>query len=237
MVCKREAALIISCVAEDHILEAYWSAGRGAGIEEQLARLGPALVTSPNFSLFNDVPRWDNFHNMKRIALCWYELAAQNLAVALHINGRTDQDWQRWFDFLKTHHEIDCIAFEFKTGPAAPARGQWYANKLGELSGRLGRKMRLVMRGGRQYIQALRPNFDHLTFVTTDPVMRTFKRRRLVRSENGRARWVRNPLPHGHAIDRLLQSNIDNFTEVVEEYYAVGGVVDKRKQRVLFPTS
>src|SRR5207249_4165551 len=51
-------------------------------------------------SMFLDVPRWDNLHNMKRIALCWSELVSRGLPTSLHLNARTDRDWERWIEFI-----------------------------------------------------------------------------------------------------------------------------------------
>ena len=46
---------------------------RSALIMSTLRDLGIALVSVPNFSLFLNVPRPDNLHSMKRIALGWAE--------------------------------------------------------------------------------------------------------------------------------------------------------------------
>jgi hypothetical protein len=59
---------------------------------QTLLDLEIALVTTPNFSLFTNVPRPDNLHAIKRIGLSWAELVAGGVPAALHINARTDYD-------------------------------------------------------------------------------------------------------------------------------------------------
>jgi hypothetical protein len=84
--------------------------------------LGIVLVTAPNYSLILNVPRQDNLHNMKRIALVWAEFMAGGVACALHVNGRTPYDYMRWRDFVAERPEVRHIAFEFGTGAGSSAR-------------------------------------------------------------------------------------------------------------------
>jgi hypothetical protein len=41
------------------------------------------------------VPRLDNLFNMKRIALVWSEIQREGMPCALHLNARTDRDFER----------------------------------------------------------------------------------------------------------------------------------------------
>src|SRR6185295_10010184 len=122
--------ILVTGVSYEQPIENYWGLARGAGFLDDLAALSPALVTTPNFSLFSDKPREDNLYNMKRIAICWYELATRRIPAALHLNARTDQDWRRWREFLAAHPEINAVAFEFATGTAAKARAAWHLHHL-----------------------------------------------------------------------------------------------------------
>src|SRR5258708_7170766 len=63
------ARVIASGTTRDRRLEAWWKRDDRRGVIRALASIGVDLVTAPNFSIFTDVPRWDNFYNMKRIAL------------------------------------------------------------------------------------------------------------------------------------------------------------------------
>lgn len=109
------ADIVLVGVDKDQPIERYWEMARNACFVESLARLEPALVTTPNFSLLADVPRFDNLHAMKRIALSWHELVCRGIPAALHLNARTDRDWERWTTFVKGRNEVQAVAFEFQT--------------------------------------------------------------------------------------------------------------------------
>lgn len=53
------------------------------------------MVTTPNYSLSIDQPRWDDLHSLKRIAIVHEEFLNEGLPAALHVNARTDKDWER----------------------------------------------------------------------------------------------------------------------------------------------
>src|SRR5262249_54158581 len=134
----------------------------------------------PNFSLFSDKPREDNLYNMKRIAICWHELATRRIPAALHLNARTDRDWCRWREFLAAHPEISAVAFEFSTGAAARARAQWHLRQLQAVADEAKRPLTLVVRGGRALLHELRGHFGQVALIATDPLMRARKRRVLI---------------------------------------------------------
>ena len=95
-----DAIVIATGVDRDTKVEAWWAFADRDGVMQTLRDLGVALVTTPNFSLFTNVPRPDNLHGMKRIALSWAELMAAGVPAALHINARTDYDYARWTQFV-----------------------------------------------------------------------------------------------------------------------------------------
>jgi hypothetical protein len=128
------ADLIISGVDEDELIEPYRSVLYKSKIIDQLRHISPALITVPNFSLFLNVPRWDNLYSMKRIALCWRELASRGLPTSLHLNARTDRDWERWTDFIGERDEVTSVTVEFATGLARKERGRWHVEKLLDLA-------------------------------------------------------------------------------------------------------
>jgi hypothetical protein len=104
------ARLIISGVDLDHPIEDYWSFRRATRIPEQLAALRPDLITTPNYSTPLDTPRWDNLHNMKRIAICWSELIQEGVPTSLHLNARTDRDYERWTEFVAGREEVRSVS-------------------------------------------------------------------------------------------------------------------------------
>lgn len=200
--------LIISGVDVDQSLERYWQLARAANIVAGLAVLKPDLVTVPNFSLFVNAPREDNLHNMKRIALCWHEMASAGLPSALHVNARTDRDWERWAEFLACRPEIGAISFEFATGSRFPARGSWHADQLCRLSQRVGRELQLVLRGSR-YIDSLRGSYQRVTLIDTSVYVKSMRRQMLVRTDQGACRWERGWSLIGEPLDRIVDSNLE----------------------------
>jgi hypothetical protein len=210
------AQLIVSGVGYDQYLENYWGAARACGFPEQLAVLKPDLVTTPNFSLFSDVPRWDNLYNMKRIAICWQELAALGVPTALHVNGRTDQDFLRWSDFIRAHPEIQAISFEFATGAASPVRARWYRDRFVELAQRVGRSLLLVMRGGASLIPDLLSHYRSITFLSHIPILKALNRRKLLWRPGLKPRWTHCDSQNGEEMDRLVKQNLELYGVMLE---------------------
>jgi hypothetical protein len=205
---RPDAALLVTGVSYEQPIEDFWSVARGTTFLGELAALRPGLVTTPNFSLFSDIPRDDNMYNMKRLAICWQDLASHGIPTSLHLNARTDRDWDRWTDFLVVHPEIKSVAFEFGTGAAPRRRGRWYVRQLTNLSTAVGRPLQLVVRGGRHFLTDLRSRFSEVVFITTDPLMRARKRRRLVIRPGGKPAWIRVTYREGAKLDDLFLENL-----------------------------
>lgn len=205
---RDDALVVVSGVDRDFKLEAWWALRDRDLIATTLRDLGFALVTAPNFSLFLNVPRPDNLHSMKRIALGWAELMAARIPAALHLNARTDQDYARWNRFVRERPEVGVVAFEFRTGAGAPGRIDWHVDRLCELAETAGRPLTLIVRGGSQVLQRLRAHYARMVLIETDAFARTLKRRRAEVSEAGRLRWPRVSTPKGQPIDDLLAHNI-----------------------------
>lgn len=208
------AALIINGVGNDQPIEDYWTHRRATHLPEKLAQLRPALMTGPNYSVFLNVPRWDNLHNMKRIAICWSELVTAGIPTALHLNARTDQDWQRWTDFVAERDEVRSLAFEFKTGAACYKRGNYHAKKLCKLAKRAGRDLQLVVRGGYNHLKEFNDAFGQVIFINTSSFMKTISRQRLEWYPGGKKRWRAERTPDFSSLDGLLQHNIETFARM-----------------------
>jgi hypothetical protein len=200
--------LIISGVDVDQSLERYWRLARGADIVKGLAAIQPDLVTVPNYSLFVNVPREDNLHNMKRIALCWHELASAGVATALHVNARTDHDWERWTVFLAERPEISVIAFEFATGSRHPSRGAWHVAQLCKMQRNVGRDLQLVIRGQR-FIDRLKETYRHVTLIDTNLYVKSMRRQKLVRGIGETPRWEPSWSLIDEPLDRIMEANLD----------------------------
>jgi hypothetical protein len=198
--------ILLSGVHHDPTLESYWSHGRARDIAEQMRQLRVEIVTTPNYSVFSNVERWDNFHNMKRIAICWHELYAKGIATTLHVNARTPQDYQRWADFLNQHSEIDTISFEFQTGISSVIRSTTHLSWLKRFSDRVRRPLNAIVFGGVQNVAGLASIFTRVSHVSATPFMKTAHYKKLVLvSGNSRAlRDATTDMPR----DLLLPHNI-----------------------------
>ncbi|MEQ1605633.1 MAG: DUF4417 domain-containing protein [Pyrinomonadaceae bacterium] len=196
-----DVALIITGVMLDEPLERYWNISRHQFIKS-VADLEPAMVTSPNFSSFVNCTRWDNLANLKRIAICWQEFAAEGVPVALHMNARTLHDWKRWLDFIRNRPEIKAISFEFATVTAD--RKRWYVERLIDLTNELDRDLALVIRGGTSYVSLLAEVYDRLTLICTDAFMKATQRQMVCVDNESFAVGPES----GYFIDLLLNGNI-----------------------------
>ena len=134
--------VILTGIANDRPLERWWSlsAARLDAIR-RLRDLGVELVTIPNFSLFTDRPRWDDMHSMKRIAITHEEFLREEVAAALHLNARTERDWERWTEYILQRNEVTHVAFEFRTGAGWAGRMDWHAGQLARLAEGVGRPL------------------------------------------------------------------------------------------------
>lgn len=140
-----QTAIVLTGTDQDEALERWWGYGeerRREGIA-YLRGLDIALVTTPNYSLFANVPRTDDLHSMKRIALVHSEFQQGGLPAALHINGRTERDFARWAAFLTARPEITHVAYEFGTGAGYSERILQHLTWLESVARAVGRPLTL----------------------------------------------------------------------------------------------
>lgn len=211
-----KAKLIVVGVDEDQPIENYWELRNASHILDGIAALKPDLVTAPNYSVFQDAPRWDNLHNMKRIAIGWQELVSHNMPAALHLNARTDRDWERWVEFIAERDEVTSIAFEFGTGAASPRRGRWHVEKLLKLAECAGREIHLIIRGGSHYLPSLRFAYARVTLIDTNAFVKTMKRKQLVWQPGRKVKWQHKQTPQNEPLDELLKHNTSLSARMME---------------------
>lgn len=198
-------ALVLASIAPDRELEAYWKDRHHRRLVDGIDTIRPAHVIAPNFSLFQDVPRFDNLANIKRSLLCAEEFSKAGLSVIPYVAGITATDWERWADFLKEHGAITMVCKEFQTGGRKKAVGTWHTQHLYELQQRLGRELHVVAVGGQRQRRNLRP-LGGLTIIDSHPFMRTMHRRRLTPTG-----WETTPTPPNAPLDDLLAHNITAY--------------------------
>lgn len=203
------ADLVATGVDRDPKVESWWEwfSGDTARLAS-LHQLGISLITVPNFSLFTNVPRLDNLHAMKRIALSWSGLMRNGMQAALHVNARTAFDYDRWVAFIRARSEVQAIAFEFGTGCGHGSRMEWHVRKLCELADQVGRPLTLVLRGGLNHARRLRSKFSHVVVIDTTSFRRTVNRRLGTPVSPGKVRWVPQQMEQGALLDDLFAHNV-----------------------------
>ena len=189
-----------------------WSAGgdtrvRRLDIIRSLKRLGVIMTTTPNYSLFVDVPRHVDLHAIKRIGLVHAEFLQEGLPAALHINGRTETDFRRWCDYVRSRPEVTHLAYEFTTGTGRAARRLVHAEWLAGVAEGAGRPLDLIMRGGIDLLPRLTTAFNRVTVLETWSFMKTMQRQWAVPCDAGAPRWRRSPTPIGQPLDTLFAWN------------------------------
>jgi len=203
-----KAPVILTGTAADPPLERWWSLGpQRRNVIRALRGLGIALVTTPNFSLFLDQPRWDDLHSMKRIALVHEEFLSEGLPAALHVNARTDRDWDRWREYIALRPEVTHIAFEFATGAGWADRVEWHAAQLVQLAAAARRPLHLVVRGGGKVLSGLVAAFSAITVLETSTFLKTVKRQRATLTAAGIVSWRPSPTSETETLDSLLTEN------------------------------
>lgn len=205
-----ECRIILSGVDHDNRIEPWWSLGVARpAIIKGLVAMGIELVTSPNFSLILDHPRWDDLHAMKRIALVFAEFQENGLACALHPNGRTFQDFTRWKRFIADRPEVQFLSYEFITGTNRLSRRQFHLDGLAEIANCANRPLDIIVRGNPKVIPLLRNYFRRVIYIDTTAFMKTHKRRSAVRFANDSLEWNPVETPRGSPLDSLLGENIE----------------------------
>jgi len=203
------AHLFLSGVAQDREVERWWKHERSGRLKAiaNLQRIGIAMVTTPNFSLMVDRPRWDDLHSMERIADVFHEFVSEGVACALHVNGRAQRDFERWSEYVGAHPEVTHLAYEFTTGAKSPSRMRQHTQWLIQIAKTSGRRLGLVLRGGIQVVDQLAPHFD-VTFVDTSPFEKAHHRYVAYVDGQGQRRWFKRHTPLGEPIDKLFDENV-----------------------------
>jgi hypothetical protein len=217
-----EAQIVLTGTDQDPPLERWWRYGedRRRQAIRDLRLLGISLVTTPNYSLFANLPRWDDLHSMKRIAIVQAEFASGGVPCALHVNGRTEKDFHRWGRFLADRPEITHIAYEFGTGAGRPERLSQHLAWLADVAHIASRPLTLVVRGGLQALPFLAGIFADVVFIDTDVFMKTMNRQGVVRSGNSGIEWCSMPTAHGDFLDDLFERNSEERRSLVQTLLA-----------------
>lgn len=205
--------IIVSGVAEDPPLEAWWGLGRRKRREllKTFKANGIQFMTSPNFSLFTNRPRHDDLHAMKRIGISWKESFDAELPCALHVNGRTPRDFERWAEFVVRHPEIEYLSYEFGTGAGHPDRCLQHAAWVKSIATETGRSLGLVFRGHGELLSSFAQAFKNVVYIDTTSFMKSVNRQRLTPLGNDRFEWRPSPTEQWEPIDELFEANTSAY--------------------------
>ena len=202
--------LVLTGTHIDRPLERWWSLGVGG--RKQVIRIlkgfGVELATTPNYSMFTDRPRWDDMHSMKRIALTHEEFLGEGVRAALHVNARTERDWERWTEYVRSRSEVKEIAYEFATGAGWAKRIDWHVGQLVGLAQKAGRPLHLVVRAApRDVLGVLAAAFSRTTVLDTSTFIKTVRRQRGRVVGRGKIEWTPSPTDVKEPLDELLMHN------------------------------
>ncbi|MEO1959868.1 MAG: hypothetical protein ABGW82_02630 [Paracoccus sp. (in: a-proteobacteria)] len=204
-----QASVMLTGTDIDRPLERWWGLGEAGRrpIIQALIAAGVGMVTTPNYSLFIDRPRWDDLHAMKRIAIVHEEFLREGLPAALHVNGRTEADFAHWIAFLAARPEVTHIAYEFTTGTGWSGRREQHAAWLAGLARAVGRPLHIIVRGGTDVLPVIARAFSGITVLDTSVFMKTMMRQQAYPKGNAALGWRGAPTAQGAHVDHLLEAN------------------------------
>jgi hypothetical protein len=210
--------IILTGTDQDPPLERWWGyEGKRREIIRGLKALGVFMTTTPNFSLFVDVPRHVDLHAIKRIGLVHWEFLDEGLPAALHINGRSETDFRRWGAYIRERAEITHLAYEFTTGTGRAVRREQHADWLGTVAAGAGRPLDLIVRGGIELLPRLTSIFNQVTVLETWSFMKTINRQRAVSRVNKSPAWRSAPTAVGAPLDSLFALNRSAIRQWIEK--------------------
>ena len=215
---RKGARIIAIGSGRDKPIEAWWglSAAR-KNVIAGLRDLGVVMVTSPNYSVFTDQPRYDDMYNQKRILVAWQEFLAGKMPSSLHLNARTIHDYKRIAEFIDIRDEVSDVSFEFKTGAAWRGRRDFHYQHLAEVGRGSVRPLRLTMVGGISALPVLVPHYrGGVIYIDTTAFMGTLHRQRLFEGNDGKISKVPELTATGAPLDDLFIRNIEVMRRRVE---------------------
>jgi len=204
--------ILITGVGPDKVIEDFWQSHVTRGLPDQLAALGIAAMTTPNYSFMRDVPRHNSLYNLTRIFRVAERLSEAGIATVPHLNAYNDLDWERWLEFYREQPDVVCGCVEYQTGASRKEFGNYYFSKLVEMRDKLGRPVHPIALGGSGRFLDFENNFPSYTVIDSTPFMRTVNRQELVRIMN-RWKWRQKPTKPHATLNGLLAKNIRNYRE------------------------
>jgi hypothetical protein len=208
--------VLVGC-GPDAPIEAWWGlSARRRELIEFFVSQGLELATSPNYSLFTDIPRFDDLYNIKKVVKAWQEFGQFGQVCALHINARTQRDYERFSEFVFGRPEITNVAFEFGTGAGNASRQPYHRRYLAALGRTAPRPLHLTMVGGINALPTFAITFSSLTYIDTSAFVNAVQRKQLYEGNDGRLTKVHAETAKGEPLDDLLRHNIQVMRSRIE---------------------
>ena len=208
----QNSLIILTGVDKDRRIEPWWSLGASTRkcILTQLTDLGIELVTTPNFSMFQNTPRTDDLHARKRIALTFQEFQEAGIRCALHTNFLTETDVIIWSDFVRERNEVQILSYEFITGPRRKDRREFHLAGLAQIAKSAGRDLDIIIRGSPDVIPRLLKHFRRVHYIDSCAFIKSIKRQRarIREDSNYKLAWTFHPTHSTEHLDELVEHNI-----------------------------
>jgi len=102
---------ILECYVKDRILEGMWD--KRKSIYSQLKLLQLEAVISPNFSVYEDAPRIDHMHNIRRSVIMYNELLDSGINAIPDISWFNIHDLKNWCSEI-VKNQIKVVSFSFQ---------------------------------------------------------------------------------------------------------------------------
>lgn len=189
-----DCKIMLSGVSRDQSLECLWSNHQSVDLASQIAALGIAGVTAPNFTFWKEKPRFHNLWNRRRMLKMCERFAAAGVPVIPHINSTHPADWDFWLGYLREHPELVAICLEFRTGNRRFEVRDRKIAALYDLRERLGREIHPIITGNIEAASLVGQYFLFYTAVDSTPVIKTIKRQRMFATDDKIAMWRTAPV-------------------------------------------
>lgn len=108
---NEDAKGILECYVKDRTLEGFWD--KRKDIYNQLKQLKLAAAIAPNFSVYEDAPRLDHMHNIKRSVIMYNELLDSGINAIPDVSWFNVSDLDYWCKEI-VNKSIPIIAFSFQ---------------------------------------------------------------------------------------------------------------------------
>lgn len=205
-----DTQIVLHMYIPDPPLEAFWRTRRK--IYPSLREFD--LVIAPNFSVYEDSPRFEHLINMKRSALVYMEMLQQGIRAVPDISWATYEDLDRWIEYIN-RYSIPVISTSIQT-VHQNAGNYWreYLKGLQYLAGKLNRGTVIILvgAGSLKKMRAIREKILHkVVFLTTQPFLLARKGRTINRKLEAEFKDY----------DKLFFKNISSLhRELITNYYS-----------------